>query len=55
MSYHLSVREKKLLKIEPYLLVTSAHDKAQNKLTSYIKDNKLGKYQIDNSSSFTIT
>lgn len=35
------IKSKKLLSIDSYLLVTSAHDKAQNKLTSFMnnKDN----------------
>ncbi|RMZ95065.1 DNA repair REV1 [Brachionus plicatilis] len=38
-----SIRAKKLLNIENYLLITSANDKAQNKLTNYINNDILKK------------
>lgn len=41
------IKCKKLLSIDNYLLVTSAHDKAQNKLTDFInKDNYVKKGEI---------
>ncbi len=32
---------KKVLDTQPYVLLTNAHDKAQNKLTDYMKTSKL--------------
>ncbi len=42
----ISIKQKKLVDTQPFVLVTSAHDKAQNKLTDYIKNSSLFYIQL---------